>query len=518
MKCSRVFLPLAVVSAWGADTCLVRGRVINAITAEPLSKAQVTLRSRTNDNSSSVSADGTGTYSLAVATGQYELLVKKRGFVPRGTSMAVQGTGTGWSCPAPADSQGVSNAVIRLMPQAVITGRIADSDGEPIPGVTVQAIQSHGAGAAQRYSVAATATTNDLGEYRLFGLASGRYYLGAAYRSEAGFAAAYFPGVQDASRAAPIDVRAGGEANGVNLALPDLRSLKIAGVLRGPGGPAAEGIMIVAAPCDAGPLNRSTTTVKGGNGAFAMRDLAPGCYVLAADWFSGGKRYSARMPLNMGENNLDDVHLNLLPPVQLTGKVKVVDGDERQVRQVVVNIQARASKLTAGGAAGEDGSFQLNNVVPEVYDLSVALPDGYYLKSARAGDTDVLQAGLDMSHGGSGPLNLEISGAAGRIEGSVVDGSGGPVAGAQVVVIPENTSHSGRAPSKFAVTNEEGNFQVRGIAPGDYRIYSSPDLDAMALQDAADAGQLEGWKKKVSVAEHGRETVVVKAIASETSR
>jgi hypothetical protein len=507
---------LAIVGAWGADSptpgaCIVQGQVVNAVTAEPLKKAQVTLRNASTNSSLSATSDQAGSYSLAGAEpGTYDLLVQRRGFVSSGTSVSLQGTGVGWACPAPPPGQAVVDAVIRLAPQAVMAGRVVDRDGEPIPGASVQAIQSHGSGSAQRYSVAATATTNDLGEYRIFGLASGRYYLGAAYRSEAGFGAVYYPGTEEAGRALPVDIRAGFEANGLNLTISEIRSVMIRGVVRGPAGPAAEGLMIVAAPCDAGPLNRATTTVKGRDGAFTLRDLTPGCYVLAADLYAGGKRFSARLATSIGEANLDDVHLTLLPPVQLAGRIGKEDANELQLQRVVVNIQSRASKVTASGAASDDGHFLMNNIVPEIYDVSVVVPDGYYLKSARVGDADVMQAGLDMSHGGNGQLDLEISGAGGAVEGSVVDPHDHPIAGARVVLIPEGTPR-GPAQPRSTVTDKMGRFQVRGMAPGDYKVYGSPELDAMALEDLVFARQLDGQEKRVSIREHGLEVVVVKA-------
>jgi hypothetical protein len=513
MRRFRVLFWFAALCAWGADihgpvTCTVKGRVVNAITAGPLKKTQISLRNQTNDNLYSATSDETGRFSLTgTEPGGYEIRVQKHGFVQSGKAASLQGTGPGWSCSVLPSGQIAEEIVIRLMPEGVVAGRVVDGDGEPIPGASIQAIQSRGAGSTGRYSVAATATTNDLGEYRIYGLSPGRYYLGAAYRSVTGYAAIYYPASEEVGRALPIEVRPGLETAGLNLTMPETHSIQIRGTVQAPASLPTEGLMIVAAPCDAGPLNRATTIVKGRDGAFLLRDLTPGCYLLAADSFNSGARFSARLPIKLAEANIEDIHLTLVPPVQLSGNIRTEDAADLKLTQVVVNVEARASRVTSAGSPAENGSFLMRNVVPETYNLSVALPDGYYLKSAKVGETDVLQAGLDLSRGAAGQLELEISGAGGSIEGSVMDDQDRPLAGAHVALVPD-----ARAPlrSKSTVTDEHGRFQLRGIAPGDYRMYAAPDLDMSALQDPEYARRMVGQGRRVSVQQHGKENVVLR--------
>src|SRR5579883_1140689 len=188
MRAGWALIWLAVFSGWGAENgstgrCMVKGRIVNAITGEPVRKAQVTLRNEPADSSVSAATDDSGAYALSdVEPGTYDLRVQKNGFVPAGKPVSLQGSGSGWACPGAGGSPVASDAVTRLMPAAVMAGRVVDGDGGPVAGALVQAIQSRGAGSTQRLVVAGSATTNDLGEYRIFGLAGGRYYLGASYR------------------------------------------------------------------------------------------------------------------------------------------------------------------------------------------------------------------------------------------------------------------------------------------------------------------------------------------------
>jgi hypothetical protein len=236
--------------------------------------------------------------------------------------------------------------------------------------------------------------------------------------------------------------------------------------------------------------------------------------MLAADSFSGGRRYSARLPITVAGENIEGVNLRLVPPVQLTGRIQIEGAVDFPFRQVIVNLEARFSKLTAGGAASEDGSLLLNNIVPDLYQLNVVVPDGYYLKSAKCSETDVLRSGLDLSHGAPGHVELEIGADGGSIEGSVVDGDKQPVDGVRVGLVPEDPA-SGLWRQKVAITNPQGGFSIRGIAPGDYKLYASRSLAVGALQDPAYVNQLEPLAKSVSIHEHGVVAVRVTVIAAD---
>src|SRR5205814_4902693 len=120
---------------------------------------------------------------------------------------------------------------------------------------------------------------------------------------------------------------------------------------------------------------------------------------------------------------------------------------------------------------------------------------GYYLKSAKDGDADVLRSRLDLSHGAGGRLELEIGSDGGRIEGTVSDGEGQPMEAARVALIPKD--EIGPSRRKIAVTNPAGAFSIRGIAPGDYQLYASRNLNVTDLNDPAYVKQMEPLAKTV---------------------
>jgi len=361
----------------------VIGQVVNAVTGEPVTGAQLTLSAMTaSDSSYHATSNELGKFSLTkVPSGAYELVIQRPGYVQEGRSLTL------------AAGQAASGTAFRLMPQAVIAGRVADADGGPIPGAIVHAIQSLYTGGIRRYLVSGTGITNGRGEYRILGLPPGHYYLGGAVHGKTGYAAAYYPGTQQVSQAVTIDAVPGGEVPEVNLTIPEMRTARVRGTIQSTPGMPVYGMNVTAVPCDSGPLNRATASIQDPDGMFELRDLAPGCYLLAADSFRSGQRYSARSSLNIGDTNIDGVRLNLLPPTQVTGQVKT-DGRDLAPDQVVVNLASYQSKVTASGAPREDGSLVLNNVVPESYELTVRTPEGYFLKSARFGSISKFLIGI----------------------------------------------------------------------------------------------------------------------------
>src|SRR6185503_10881105 len=71
---------------------------------------------------------------------------------------------------------------LKLTPQSVIIGRVYDQDGDPVENAQVQVMRYTYPRSGRQLSTVGTGTTNDLGEYRVAGLAPGRYYVSATGR------------------------------------------------------------------------------------------------------------------------------------------------------------------------------------------------------------------------------------------------------------------------------------------------------------------------------------------------
>jgi hypothetical protein len=94
-------------------------------------------------------------------------------------------------------------------------------------------------------------STDDRGQFRLFGIAPGKYYVSARYRDwqtenegDSTYPPIYFPGTPNAQEAARIEVVAGGQLSGIDISLAETKAFSISGkVFRSDGKPAVEAML-----------------------------------------------------------------------------------------------------------------------------------------------------------------------------------------------------------------------------------------------------------------------------------
>jgi hypothetical protein len=232
----------------------------------------------------------------------------------------------------------------------------------------------------------------------------------------------------------------------------------------------------------------------------------------------------AQASVTVAGSDLDNVVLTIVAPVTLPGRFSIdgpdlstltgLDRIRVQLRPSVDGIPS-TSFLTAQPQAqpvSTDGTFKTDNVSPGEYRVSViALPPGYYVKEARLDQTDVLDQPMRFSGTVSGPLDVVVSANGGQIEGTVVNDKQKPMPGIQAVLIPARGMNRIDL-YKTASTDDKGHFMMRGITPGDYKIYAWEALEQNAWFDSDLLRQYEQKGKFQHIAEDAKEVVEVKVI------
>jgi hypothetical protein len=138
------------------------------------------------------------------------------------------------------------------------------------------------------------------------------------------------------------------------------------------------------------------------------------------------------------------------------------------------------------------------------------LRDGYYLKSVRAGDNELLIEGID---GGASwlpatTLDILLSAKAARLEGVVRTEKGRPVPGAMVVMIPESAEK--RRYLRFCRTasaDQDGLFAVSNVEPGEYTAYAWTGVETGIWMDPEFMKEYAGKGENLTIGEGGRENV-----------
>jgi hypothetical protein len=180
-----------------------------------------------------------------------------------------------------------------------------------------------------------------------------------------------------------------------------------------------------------------------------------------------------------------------------------------------VTLQSRIESAgSASAVARSDGTFALQNVAADWYTLSIAgLVEDCYVKSARFGGVDALEHGLDLSRGDPpGPIEVVLSPAGGDVEGVVLKENQQPAAGATVALAPDAPRRDQVHLFRSATADRYGRYVLRGVPPGEYRLFAWEDVEAGAWLDPDFLGEYEKRGETVSVDERGRYTVQLKAV------
>jgi len=518
------------------DKCILEGVVLNATTGEPLKKAHIQLSPAQNGQSRSpygAATDAAGHFHIdEIDPGQYMLSADRTGFVRK--SYGARGPQRGGAVLTLAPAQKLTDISFKLLPQAVITGRIVDEDNDPVAHAQVQATRWRYMNGKKTLGPAGSATTNDKGEYRIFGLAPGSYIVKATLPSrqwgpseirkasapEETYVSTYYPAATSPSAAIAVEAQAGAEVSGIDARLIRARAVRVSGKvtnLRRDG----QGISLNLAPHSASEADFTSVrrVNSDGKGNFVFHGVMPGSYtLLAQDWSDDQTVRAASTHIEVGDSNIEGVTVTLGSGLEIEGTVRAESGDLKNANlRVVLRPENAAGFGFNSGADSEvqdDGAFKMRGVLPDKYRWSVrGLPDGYYVKSVRFGDSDATYAGADLNAGAPAPLVFNLSPNGAELDGSVKDKDDQPAAGATVVVIPEVRDR--HFLYKQVSTDQYGHFAIKGLAPGKYKVFAWDQVDVGAYEDPDFLRPYENTGESISLDEKAKESKDLKLILNE---
>jgi hypothetical protein len=479
--------------------------VVKLAGSEPLMKARVQLQSMEDRTRAiSVVTNAGGRFELrGIDPGRYRLTVSRVGFVTQ--EYGQKKSDDPGAVLALRPGQELKDLVFRLIPSGVIAGRILDEDGEALPSVNVTAAREVYSEGKRALSMAATVETNDLGEYRLFGLAPGQYFVSAMYPrwnrfasdeesgslepEQQGYAKMYYPGTADGGKAIPIALMGGEEIPSTDILLRKVLTHRVRGrvynqVTDKPG----TGTKLMLMP----KTNRrewdsiQPANVEKEDGSFDIPEVLPGSYVVTAFWFDEGKIYSTRMAVEVGNVNIEGLALTIAPGININGQI-IWDGkpslekNELTVRAMPVD----SNFISQSRARVSHGNFfMLKDVGEGTYHAEV---DGEskdcYIKGVQYGASSALEDGFTVGRAATATLEITISSHGARVQGTVSDADGLPAVGVWVVVVPDVAHRTQYRSYKTQTTDQYGRFDLRGIPPGEYKLFSWDEIELGAWED-----------------------------------
>jgi hypothetical protein len=265
---------------------------------------------------------------------------------------------------------------------------------------------------------------------------------------------------------------------------------------------------------------RASTSARGSDGSFELSGILPGVYTLTVAKIrrSGNEpedRRFASLRVEVRVGDLDGVALTVRQPRDLEGRILAGSKvpDHLEGTQVILTAVEAPASFRAVAKVGRDGQFRFGQLARARYQLGVyGLPHNQYLASARLGNVDVLEGGIDLTADPvRRPLDIRV-GLNGREISGIVEGAGGePAVSALVTLVPEGQSKV-RHLYRLARTDIDGSFSLTGVAPGRYRLYAWEEIEPGAYQSTEFVKQFEKYAVQVSVEKSGVDDVRVSLI------
>jgi Carboxypeptidase regulatory-like domain len=541
------------------ETCSIQGTVVAAGGGEALRGARLVLipigGGMQHAQPSSALTDGDGHFVISgVLPGRYNFQASKSGYVPQGYRPdGSEGSETVLDLVA---GQKLDKVQFKLRRGAVILGRITDEDGEPAVGVQVEALVRARSEAQElpalrdQWFPIKVAATNDLGEYRIYGLPPGNYYVaaidsgvpelaatmvsalattqlvfhgGAAGGGMVGMdfsgsgstnhPAVYYPGVTQRSQAQKIHVAAGQELR-IDIPLTTQKAFTVSGRVLGPSGKPAPQTAVLIRPQNLENMYSAMHTMGASDaqGYFEIKGVVPGSYVASANSAFEGKALSAEQPLEVGAEDVTGLRLQLSGGNEISGRIIVPAGSKLDLTEAQVYLSSIQGLQQFGFAQiKEDGTFTAEDVHPGTYTLMVnGLPEGWYVSSADFGGENVLERGLKFGEATAAhSLNVTLKSGTGKVEGTVLKGND-PVTGAMVRLVPERLSQYHPGLARAAATDQRGHFVIPDVVPGSYRAVAATRDENDSDDDGDEPAAADSSTTTVAVAEGESKTVQLK--------
>jgi len=230
---------------------VVRGHVYASDTGSPLKHADVDLRPNAKFQPQRISTDAQGGFEFrSVDPGTYTLGCSKSGYI--GASYGSKGPGQAASTFTVGESQEVNDIDCRMQHGGVITGTITNDDGEPVVYATVQVMAKTYRNGQPQLQMRSSGQTDDRGQYRIFDLAPGRYYVqvqrrgaGPSSSENVAYATVIYPNAMRLSDAQAMQLAPGAELAGINMMLRTVSTFSVSGKVMDiqSGGPVAGGMV-----------------------------------------------------------------------------------------------------------------------------------------------------------------------------------------------------------------------------------------------------------------------------------
>ncbi|MEO8075639.1 MAG: carboxypeptidase regulatory-like domain-containing protein [Acidobacteriota bacterium] len=512
-----------------------RGAVPPGNSSAPSEAAQILRGTAPVVRPRSAVTDSQGTFAFAgLPAGRYQIAVSPAQYAGQYVGMAYGAkSATGpfmrdLGTPiALAEGQTFDKVTIALPRGAVIAGRVTDENGDPLVRVQVYTLLfSPGLSRGQR--TGGGTQTDDLGQFRLYGLAAGDYAVAAEARGvnyvgpnaqpesdedKIGFMTTYYPGATDDAGAQRVRVRTGAETSGIEIRMVQGRLFHVSGLVTDSQGriAARTDLQLASRVAGGGGFFGASTDEQG---QFQMRNIPPGSYrVIVRQIRQSAGRGMSGAPVEPGEmasvpltiaGDVDNLTIMTGPGAAIGGHVVFEQGPPTGTLPSTMRVSAMLGNPedSAGSPSPEPATltpefaFTMKGLMGEV--LLRAFVPNQFVKSVTVNGEEITDTPHEFKT--NDRVTLTLTSRASTLEGSVTDAAGGIAADAGVIVFSEdkalwrtNSTRTRRAP-----VDADGHFRVTGLMPGRYWMAATSRARVNVPQSAADQEFFEQLSKEAT--------------------
>lgn len=480
----------------------IRGRVLAADTGAPVRRAIVRLTASELADQRSKMTDADGRYDFRdLPAGNYSIYASKTGFIA---------TALGATRPEDipktlklAEAEAATADDIVMTRGCAIAGRVVDDFGEPVFNAQVSVLRYISVGGTRRLVPGNGSSTDDLGQFRVYALQPGTYFVSAralmGSDSETddrmGYAATYYPGTANPSEAQPVHVSAGQDLSGIEIMLATVRVARISGIAFDSRGRPAANSGVTANLVDLGTAPSGTSAYGRvlQDGTFVMNGVPPGEYLLelrvspapappGTSIGTPGAPAAPRMEygrarVTVAGSDVTGVMIQASGGATISGHV-IFDGGPPAAKSTITVTAGPAPTFGPGPNAptgppaqvAADGSFALSGVFGDRMIRVSGLPTGWFLKAVYvngrdSSDTPISLEGREQIAGVQVILTDRVT----HVTGEVSDERAQP-AGAYVLVLPDDPVRlaPGSRFQRTAMLRAGTPLKIDGLPPGDY--------------------------------------------------
>ena len=453
------------------------------------------------------------------------------------------------------DNEAFKDATISLTPAGTLSGRIYDEAGQPATGAPVQLLRPVYNIQGRNFQTVGNGFVDDRGDYRIFNVPPGRYYLNAGTAPGPGglrggpvgaarYEMIFYPNVRNIDQAATIEVPSGSETS-VNMTVKrQLQSYRVSGRVidsaTGAPPPAVQIMMAYRGVAGGSGAFSSGNPYDPSTGTFQIQNVSPGDYTVQATvrpQAAAGQALpidpagiearrvaqaslpSAAAPIRVIDADIEGVVLTLRSGVTLEGRIIVegqsitsVTGLDRMRITMNPPVQIVNQTPPVAMAPSADGLFQMVGAREGEYRVTAAgMPQGFYVKSIHYDGDDILTRPFRFSGLAGGTVNVVLRPGAVQLSGTVTDSELRPVPSTQVMLVPAERGRNDLY--RQALTDQSGRFSFPNVPPGPYRVFGWDGIEPGAQFNPEFMQQYEQRGQSVQLAESANQDVNVRLIS-----